>query len=414
MKTLTTPRALIDAGFGPPEREAEWREVGDRYAIAVPPALAALIDRDDPDDPIARQFLPDGRELERLPQERDDPIGDDARSPTPGLVHRYPDRVLLKLNAACAVYCRFCFRRESVGRGAAMLDAASFEAALAYIRDAAGDLGGRADRRRPAGAVAAPARRGDAGARRHRRMSRCCAGTRGCRSPRRSGSRDALAAALTQGHDKTVYVALHANHPRELTAQARAACRRLIEAGVAMVSQTVLLKGVNDRVETLEALMRGFVETRVKPYYLHHPDLAPGTSHLRLTIAEGQALMRALRARLCGLAMPTYVLDLPARGKIPIGPAYLEGEGPDYVADDPERRPGALFRLRLIRLGVFGLRRAERAAAPSPAPPAGRGSGRRRTPAARPCRRARRRRACPRRRTAPRTCGAAQSSGLQT
>ena len=163
---------------------------------------------------------------------------------------------------------------------------------------------------------------------------------------------EALAAALTQGHDKTVYVALHANHPRELTAQARAACARLIAAGVAMVSQTVLLKGVNDDVGVLEALMRGFVEMRVKPYYLHHPDLAPGTSHLRPTLAQGQALMRELRRRVSGLAMPAYMLDLPgARGKIPVGPAYLEGEGPDYVATDPNGETRALFGFGLRRLG---------------------------------------------------------------
>jgi lysine 2,3-aminomutase len=334
MTSLRTSRALIEAGFGPPEREGEWRAVGERYAIAVPPALAALIDRDDPDDPIARQFLPDGRELRRLPQERDDPIGDAARSPTRGLVHRYPDRVLLKLNAACAVYCRFCFRRESVGRGPAMLDAASLEAALDYIRArpaiwevvlTGGDPLALSPRKlaevsRALGAIA------------HVKVMRWH--TRlPVAAPERVG--EALIAALTRGHDKTVYVALHANHPRELTAEARAACRRLIEAGVAMVSQSVLLKGVNDDVETLEALMRGFVEIRVKPYYLHHPDLAPGTSHLRVTIAEGQALMRALRARVSGLAMPAYMLDLPARGKIPIGPSYLEGEAPDYVASDP-------------------------------------------------------------------------------
>jgi lysine 2,3-aminomutase len=119
-------------------------------------------------------------------------------------------------------------------------------------------------------------------------------------------------------------VALHANHPRELTDAARAACRRIIDAGIAMVSQSVLLRGVNDDVETLEALMRGFVEMRVKPYYLHHGDLAPGTAHLRTTIAEGQALMRALRARLSGLALPTYVLDIPgAHGKVPVGPAFV-------------------------------------------------------------------------------------------
>jgi lysine 2,3-aminomutase len=335
MPNLTTPRALIDAGLGTPARHTEWRAVAERYAISAPPALAALIDPADPDDPIALQILPDGRELVRLPQELDDPIGDDLKSPTRGLVHRYRDRVLLKLNAVCAVYCRFCFRRETVGPGAAGLDAESFAAALDYIR-ATPEIwevvltGGdplALSPRRLAETTRALAEIGHVKVLRwHTRLP--------VAAPERVTP--ALASALTQGHDKTVYVALHANHPRELTPQARAACGRLIAAGAAMVSQTVLLKGVNDRVETLEALMRAFVEARVKPYYLHHPDLAPGTSHLRPTIAQGQALMRALRARVSGLAMPAYVLDLPgARGKIPIGPAYLEGEGPGYVAVDP-------------------------------------------------------------------------------
>jgi lysine 2,3-aminomutase len=137
---------------------------------------------------------------------------------------------------------------------------------------------------------------------------------------------EALVAAL-KAAGKTTYVALHANHPRELGEAARAACARLVDAGVAMVSQTVLLRGVNDDVETLAALMRGFVEARVKPYYLHHPDLAPGTSAFRLSIAEGQALMRALRGRVSGLCQPTYVLDIPGgAGKSPIGPSYLDGD----------------------------------------------------------------------------------------
>ncbi len=336
MSSLTTPRALIEAGLGGPDREAEWRAVAERYAISAPPALAALIDPADPADPIARQILPDGRELVRRPEERDDPIGDDLKSPTRGLVHRYPDRVLLKLNSVCAVYCRFCFRRESVGPGAAGLDASAFAAALDYVR-ARPEIwevvltGGdplTLSPRRVAEATQALAGIGHVKVLRwHTRLP--------VAAPERVT--EALSRALTEGHDKTVYVALHANHPRELTAEARAACRRLIAAGVAMVSQTVLLKGVNDNVETLEALMRAFVEIRVKPYYLHHPDLAPGTSHLRPTIAEGQALMRALRQRVSGLALPAYMLDIPgARGKIPIGPNYLEGGGPDYVAVDPK------------------------------------------------------------------------------
>jgi lysine 2,3-aminomutase len=333
MATLTTPRSLIEAGFAPPEREPEWREVAERYAIAVPPALAALIDRSDPNDPIARQFLPDGRELERRPQERDDPIGDDLKSPTPGLVHRYPDRVLIKLASVCAVYCRFCFRRESVGSGAP-LDAAALAAALDYIRArpniwevvlTGGDPLVLPPRRLAEVTRALAAIPHVKILRWHTRLP--------VAAPARVTQ--ALAAALGSGHDKTVFVALHANHPRELTPEARAACRRLIEAGCTLVSQTVLLKGVNDCVETLEALMRGFVEARIKPYYLHHPDLAPGTSHFRITIAEGQSIVRALRQRVSGLAMPTYVLDLPdARGKIPIGPIYLQGEAPDYALAD--------------------------------------------------------------------------------
>jgi len=124
---------------------------------------------------------------------------------------------------------------------------------------------------------------------------------------------------------KASYVALHANHPRELTPAVRAACARIVDAGIPMVSQSVLLRGVNDDAATLEALMRAFVECRIKPYYLHHADLAPGTSHFRTTLGEGQALMRALRGRLSGLAQPTYVLDIPGGyGKVPVGPGYID------------------------------------------------------------------------------------------
>jgi lysine 2,3-aminomutase len=247
----------------------------------------------------------------------------------------------LKLASVCAVYCRFCFRRESIGPARASLGDAEFAAALGYVRArpeiwevvlTGGDPLALAARRIAEVTRALAEIDHVKVLRWHTRLP--------VAAPERVT--EALAAALTEGHGKTVYVALHANHPRELTPQARAACARLLGAGVALVSQTVLLKGVNDDVATLEALMRAFVETRVKPYYLHHPDLAPGTSHLRPSLAEGQALMRALRRRLSGLAMPVYVLDIPgARGKIPLGPAYVEGDGPDYVVTDPggERAP---------------------------------------------------------------------------
>jgi lysine 2,3-aminomutase len=145
---------------------------------------------------------------------------------------------------------------------------------------------------------------------------------------------EALIAAL-KASGKTAYLALHANHPRELTAEARAACARLVDAGIVMISQSVLLKGVNDDPDILAALMRAFVETRVKPYYLHHPDLAPGTGHFRLTIEEGRALVAGMRGRISGLCQPTYILDIPGgHGKAVISPDALRQEGGCYTVSD--------------------------------------------------------------------------------
>ena len=334
-RTLTSPKALAEAGLVTASQAQNLARVTGRYALALPPALAALIDPKNPDDPIARQFVPDLRELDRSSRELDDPIGDDLKSPLNGLVHRYRDRVLLKLVSVCAVYCRFCFRRETVGPGGAGLDEAGFRAALDYIA-AHPELwevvltGGdplALSPRRIAKVTQALAKIPHVKVLRwHTRLP--------VAAPERVTP--ALARALLSGHDKTIFVALHANHPRELTIRAREACRLLIDRGAAMVSQSVLLRGVNDDADTLEALMRAFVEMRVKPYYLHHADLAPGTAHLRTTISEGQALMRELRRRLSGLALPNYVLDIPgARGKVPIGPAYLRTQdGGGYLVTD--------------------------------------------------------------------------------
>ncbi|MBV9393351.1 MAG: lysine-2,3-aminomutase-like protein, partial [Methylobacteriaceae bacterium] len=288
-------------------------------ALALPPALAGLIDSSDPADPIARQFVPDRRELAHAPEELTDPIGDDAHSPVAGIVHRYPDRVLLKLLAVCPVYCRFCFRRETVGQGEGALSPAALDRALAYIK-ARPDIweviltGGDP--------LALSPRRLEAVTRRlagipHVKILRVHT-----RMPVAAPEQiDAALVEALQASGKTVYVALHANHARELTVAARAACAQLINAGIPMLSQTVLLRGVNDDVETLAQLMRAFVETRIKPYYLHHPDLAPGTAHFRLSIEEGRRLVGALLGRLSGLCQPAYVLDIPGGfGKTPVGP----------------------------------------------------------------------------------------------
>jgi lysine 2,3-aminomutase len=314
---------LVAAGLAPSEALMELERVAARYAVSLTPDLGELIDPADPHDPIARQFVPDPAELERQAGESADPIGDDANSPVEGIVHRYPDRVLLKLAYVCAVYCRFCFRREMVGPGRrrALLSAA-LDAALAYIRDhkeiwevilTGGDpliLSAR----RLDGVMGALALID------HVKVVRIHT-----RVPIAAPA--LLTAALARAlktFGKATYVVLHANHPRELTPAARAACARLVDAGIPMLSQSVLLRGVNDDPATLEALMRALVECRIKPYYLHHGDLAPGTSHLRTTIAQGQALVRALQGRISGLCQPAYMLDIPGgHGKSPIGPSYI-------------------------------------------------------------------------------------------
>ena len=338
--TLANPAALARAGLIAPERLAALEAVAERYAVAVTPASAALIDPADPADPIGLQFLPQEAELKAAPDEAADPIGDLAKSPVEGIVHRYPDRVLLMPTRVCASYCRFCFRRERVGPGrGASLTAAELDVALAYIADrpqiwevilTGGDPLVLSARR----LASLMSRLGEIDhvkvVRLHTRVPAV--------APERVTS--ALVSALKRG-GKAVYVALHANHPRELTAEARAACARLIDAGIPMLSQSVLLRGVNDSPEVLAELMRAFVETRIRPYYLHHGDPAPGTSHLRLTLEEGQALVRSLRGHVSGLAQPTFVLDIPGgHGKVPVGPAYLSADR--RRVEDPWGEPHAL------------------------------------------------------------------------
>jgi lysine 2,3-aminomutase len=326
-KTLRRLSELAQNELIDPDRQAALEQVAARYAVAVTPALAALIDHRDPNDPIARQFLPDPAELAQAPQESPDPIGDFAHTPVEGIVHRYPDRVLLKLTHLCAVYCRFCFRREMIGPGARALNAAELNAAIGYIAAhpeiwevvlTGGDPLVLSPRRLQKIFARLAAIAHVAVIRVHTRMPVADPGR----------ITPSLVRAL-KVRGKATYVVLHANHPRELTPAARAACARLVDAGIPLLSQSVLLRGVNDNPTTLGELMRAFVACRIKPYYLHHADLAPGTEHFRTTIAAGQELMRALRGRYSGLCQPTYVLDIPGgHGKSPIGPQYVTATGP--------------------------------------------------------------------------------------
>jgi lysine 2,3-aminomutase len=307
--TLRSVAALKAAGLVSETLAPKLAAVEAAYAIALPEPLARVIDPDDPADAIRRQFVPSPEEMEIRAGESGDPIGDARHSPVPGLVHRYPDRVLVKVTSTCPVYCRFCFRREMVGpeKGEA-LSKAGLDAVFAYIAShpeifevilTGGD---------PLMLSAARAR--DI-TRRLEAISQVKVIRWHTRMPVTRPDRvtSAYAEALSS-RTKAVFVAVHANHASEFTPEAIAACRTLAEKGIALVSQSVLLRGVNDTVEDLSDLMRAFLSVGIKPYYLHQLDAAPGTSHFRVPVEEGQRLVRTLRDSLSGLAVPHYVYDI--------------------------------------------------------------------------------------------------------
>ena len=319
-RTLRTPRDLLEAGLIEDGNARKIADVEARYATAIPPAFRALIQT--PDDPIGLQVIPSPLELETAPHERADPIGDDALSPVPGIVHRYADRALLKPLLICPLYCRFCFRREHVGPDGGLLDEAALERAFNWLREH-------------------PAIReviltgGDPLMLSPRRLQHIM--TELAAIPHvttlRIHSRVPLAApekitddlVRAMDTDKAVWLVMHANHAREFSPEGRAALRKIQRMGIPVLGQSVLLHGVNDSEEALEDLFRAMVESRVKPYYLHQLDPAPGTSRFHVPIERGRALLAGLRGRVTGLAWPTYVLDIPGGyGKVPLGPDYLD------------------------------------------------------------------------------------------
>lgn len=296
-----------------------------KYAYKITDAVKSTITGTVDNDPVAKQYIPQAAELKILPEERVDPIGDQAHTPVKGLVHRYPDRVLLKLANVCAVYCRYCFRREMVGPGAGVLSAEEIDAAIEYIRSgqnisevilSGGDP-----------LVVAPRQLHNTLDRleeiEHVQVLRIHS-----RIPIAAPDKitDDLCAALAR--EKAVYMVVHINHVNEITPDVAAALKKLHQAGCVLLSQSVLLKGVNDSAAALEDLFRALIALRVKPYYIHHPDLAPGTSHFRLSIEEGQQIMRQLLGRVSGICQPAYMLDIPGgAGKVPIDPCYISAQG---------------------------------------------------------------------------------------
>lgn len=324
---------LVAAGVLAPKDAAGAEAAARLFPVAVSPEVLATIAAGDPADPIARQYLPSPLELAIAPEERADPIGDEAHAPLKGLVHRHPDRVLLKPTLACAVHCRFCFRREALAEPETLSDGELADA-LAYVRAhidikevilTGGDplvLSPARLKRLVAALSAIP----------HLTTLRVHS-----RVPVAAPSlvTDDLIAALTT--DKALYMVVHVNHARELCDAARTACRAILDAGIPVLSQSVLLKGVNDTADTLVELFEALVAARIKPYYLHHCDLVRGAAHFRTSIADGRALMAEVKRRVSGLALPAYVLDIPGGfGKVPLGPDY--GPDADGRVRDPEGR----------------------------------------------------------------------------
>ncbi len=325
-RTLRSADDLAD--LVPPD---QTRAVSARFAVAVTPAMRALIGGRD--DAIGRQFLPHPDELTTAPHERSDPIGDDALSPVKGIVHRYPDRALLKPLLVCPVYCRFCFRREHVGPDGGLLTEAELAAALDWLRArpairevilTGGDPLMLSPRRLGALIAALSAIGHVETIRIHSRVPLADPGR---------VTPDLLAGLETE---RALWMVVHANHADEFTPAGRAALRRIVGAGIPLLGQSVLLAGVNDTEQALEALFRAQVAARMKPYYLHQLDPAPGTARFHVPIERGRALLAALRGRVTGLAWPTYVLDVTGGyGKVPIGPDWFEG---DTVRDVAGRR----------------------------------------------------------------------------
>lgn len=333
---LETGKELANQGLIPALEADEVDSIRQTFAVKVPPSYMASIKRNDASDPIWRTVIPTSEELTVREEELVDPIGDEEHTPVRGITHRYTDRVLFKPTHTCAVYCRFCFRRYAVGQPERMLSRSEVAEAMAYIEQhteiwevifsggdpltlSDGRLGGMLDRLRAIEHVKV--------IRFHTRVPVVLP----------SRVTEDLVEVL-RGVDrprKPVYIVTHINHVQEITPEVEQACELLVDHGIPLLNQSVLLRGTNDSRETMEALLRKLVEMRIKPYHLNHGDLARGTSHFRTTIAEGQALMKALRGRVSGLCQPTYVLDIPGGyGKVPIGPSYLAAGDEEWVVED--------------------------------------------------------------------------------
>ena len=310
-RTLRSPQDLARAGLVAVDAVPGLEAVAARYATAITPAMAALINKDDPADPIGLQYIPDVAELITAPHELEDPTADAPFTPVKGVVHRYPDRALLKPLLACPVYCRFCFRREKVGPDGGLLSEAELQEALAWFE---GNAAIREVILTGGDPLMLSARRLDEILRRLADMAHIESLRIHTRVPVADPARVTAALVGAMRQTKPVFIAVHANHAREFTPDAAQALMRLADAGVPLLGQSVLLRGVNDDASAMEALLRAMLRNRIKPYYLHSLDAAPGTARFQVPEVDGLALMAALRGRLPGHALPLFVRETPMGG----------------------------------------------------------------------------------------------------
>lgn len=323
------------------EREAVTQHKGS-LPVGITPYYASLMARGDAMDPLRRTHIPVGQEYLRTPGESDDPLGEDGDAAAPGLVHRYPDRVLFLATGFCSTYCRYCTRSRMVGEpgGEYSFSHSQWDKALAYIeahpeiRDvliSGGDPLTMADEK-------LDYLLGRLRAIKHLEFVRI-----GSKVPVVLPQRITRNLVRTLKRHNPLWLSIHFTHPAELTPEVTEACNRLADAGIPLGSQTVLLKGVNDSVDTLKPLFHGLLMRRVRPYYLYQCDPISGSAHFRTPVEKGLEIIRGLRGHTTGYAIPTFVVDAPGGGgKIPLLPDYVVGrEGNDLLLTNYE---GGIYR----------------------------------------------------------------------
>ncbi len=316
--TLEQLKEIID--LTPEEMEGIKHSKG-RLALAVTPYFASLMDPMNPNCPIRRQAIPRVEEIHLSKSEMVDPLGEDRHSPVPGLVHRYPDRVLLLVTDQCAVYCRYCTRRRLVGSNERSITQGNFEEVLKYLKG----------HRKVRDVLLSG---GDPLLLENERLEEMLSRLRviphlevlriGTRVPVTLPQRitSGLVRMLKKYHP--LMISIHFTHPKEITDQVRRACSELADGGMPLGSQTVLLKGINDKPYIMKKLVQELLKIRVRPYYIYQCDLVMGTEHFRTSVATGIQIMEKLRGHTTGYAVPTYVVDAPGGGgKIPLQPDYV-------------------------------------------------------------------------------------------